>query len=224
MKFQVKPYDIEKFAESGHGYIKYEVLGFWSDPVEICVSRRYGKKEWSYEVMHSSGGKDSDYDYLEAEENFAHAVLHACGLVKQLKAQEDKLDASYARYKSEMEEHYLQERLMREKAMAADPGFEESKADEIIEEMYEQAKNNPYNTIRKSFFIRTEDNHMLITCEKMESKTVWMTKSKRGIRYMNRVSKKMVKHILMNEVSSIREVIPVRSDIQTGSQVVGLSA
>ena len=98
----------------GHGRVEVRVLGYWSDVITLYVNRNFGDKSWKITLSHSSGGRDTkvvECD-LEAEANFATALLATSNFGQALKARFGEFEEMY---QAERE----RDRLKREAEQAA---------------------------------------------------------------------------------------------------------
>jgi len=70
---------------TGYCTIRYFVFGYWTSPISIhiCVNL---DNSFRINVTHSCGGRDNDVlsDDLQAESNFAHALIDATTYAKRL--------------------------------------------------------------------------------------------------------------------------------------------
>ena len=84
-RYEITPFNLADIGYNGYGAIRTKVEGYWSqDVITLYIDRRYGSKEWTVKLSHSSGGRDTkvvECD-MEAEMNFAVAlnVVAALGL------------------------------------------------------------------------------------------------------------------------------------------------
>lgn len=115
---------------SGHISVPVSVVGFWSNPIDLRIRREFawGKEgnvgNWTFEVSHSSGGKDTkEVDVLVSERNFAEAILASLDLVESLKARTAELEAAYQARMAETERLIAAERAAKEAKVAADPAI-----------------------------------------------------------------------------------------------------
>lgn len=102
-KYTLPTYSLDEIAQRGSTTIKMGVNGFWSEPVSIEVyqnTRRGGGVEWRIGVSHSAGGRDTSQVEcdLEAECNFAHAVLAAITIAEDIKSNIPLIEKKFLEY------------------------------------------------------------------------------------------------------------------------------
>jgi len=141
MLFQSTAYNPADF-ETGYGYINYAVEGFWSrDTVNVRIERdrKWAREEgdvsavtWKATVSWSSGGREADYDDVQAARNHAAAVLHAAEFAAGIDDKAEELEAAYQAYRAMVEEHQRAEREAEDAAKAADTPVSESRAKLIL--------------------------------------------------------------------------------------------
>lgn len=141
MMFQSTAYNPVNF-ETGYGYLNYAVEGFWSnDTVHVRIERdRSWAREagevptvtWKATVSWSSGGREADYDDVQAARNHAAAVLDAAEFAAGIDDKVEELEAAYQAYRAKVEEHRRAELEAEEAAKAADTPVSESRAKLIL--------------------------------------------------------------------------------------------
>lgn len=123
---------------SGRIYVRFNVVGYWSDVVNLRFNRSFNycrdadeaKCEWIAEVSHSSGGRDPEQiesDVL-AERNFAAAVIAACDLADILTARLDEIEAAYKQREAIYAAERERERAEMKAKLDADPGIGDAAA------------------------------------------------------------------------------------------------
>lgn len=204
--FTIPEFDIALQFRSGHGYLPVKVEGFWSEPVEIRVSRNWDG-EWEAKVSHSSGGHEGSQKFpagpLVAERNFAQAILASVDVAESIMLHKDILEKSYQENVAEMEAVRAQEQAEKEAALAKDPGFSKADAELIVQEMLTDATKNARST-PKRFYMRASDKTVTFMCEKWDVKAVF--KQYNG-GYNSRIARKDLVEYLVNGCSSTREVV-----------------
>ncbi len=156
---------------NGRVYVRFEVYGYWSDVVTLRVERQHDWRasfenrepqvEWTCQVSHSSGGRESSVaSDIVAERCFAKAINAACDLGELLLARVGEMEAAYqqrqAAYAAEREKAAA-ERAARE---AADPAIGNDAAKALVEKLIADARCADYNRngIELSARTRGEDD------------------------------------------------------------------
>lgn len=78
--------------------VPVRVTGYWSnDPIVVYVRRQYHDNDWTVELTHSSGGRDTEVeqDDLLAECNFGAALIAASVLGSMIRSATPTLEAGY---------------------------------------------------------------------------------------------------------------------------------
>lgn len=130
-QFTIAPYSLEEIGKNGGGTVKTRVLGFWSEDVmTLYVSRKSARPaqgterthEWTCEISHSSGGRDPKdvADGLEAEVNFAQALIALAAVGMGIRQQADKLEAAFQRQWAAQEVQLAEEARAKAERVAAD--------------------------------------------------------------------------------------------------------
>ncbi|WP_415913418.1 hypothetical protein [Neptuniibacter sp. QD37_11] len=130
----------------------YDVVGFWSEPVKIIVHREVewlhaqgeSRADWYAEVTHSSGGQNTrtHKDALEAELNFAAAVVDAVSTAKEVVKKAHLLEAGYQAYQEDLKQREAEEEAKRAKALEKDPEIGIVRAKDIVKQMVARLKND----------------------------------------------------------------------------------
>jgi hypothetical protein len=126
---------------SSHGSMTFrvKVRGYWSrDSITIYVRRgSYGDTNWKIDISHSSGGRDSKEveSDVEAAMYFGEAMIGVAQYAKELESRFPEFEAKYQLYVAELRAFHEQERLERERAVAADPELGETAAKQAIENL-----------------------------------------------------------------------------------------
>lgn len=107
-------------VEKGYINIKFNVLGYWSDVITLRVRRDFksSNAEWSASVSHSSGGRDTKViiSDIEAERNFAKAILAAADLADELMTRVPEFEQKFqSRIQEFLEESNRQKELLQKK-------------------------------------------------------------------------------------------------------------
>jgi hypothetical protein len=166
---------------NGHVHVRFEVYGYWSDVVTLRVTREFDWRsegrtaEWTVDVSHSSGGRESSVDNLVAERCFAKAIVAACDLGELLMSRAAEMEAAYqarqAAYTAE------RERIAAEKAEreAADPAIGDDAAKALVEKLVADARctESTYTNIELSARTRGEDEQSRI---KLVAQRDWNSK------------------------------------------------
>lgn len=129
---------LEEVGRRGHGSIKYKVTGYWSsDALYVHIDRKYSSDDnkWTIEISRSSGGRDTGEvaDDIEANRNFAAALLDAIEKAEYIKTKWDVIQKYYNLQMEEYEKERLQQQAEKEALLANDPGFDFSEAKNIID-------------------------------------------------------------------------------------------
>lgn len=107
----------------GYGRVEVRVLGYWSDVITLYVNRdNYGGKDWKITLSHSSGGRDTEVVEcdLEAEANFAAALLATANFGQTLKARFGEFEEMYQAQREQDRLAREAERLAQQKRVDAD--------------------------------------------------------------------------------------------------------
>jgi hypothetical protein len=117
-RYEITPFNLADIGYNGYGAIRTKVEGYWSqDVITLYIDRRYGSKEWTVKLSHSSGGRDTkvvECD-MEAEMNFAAALNAVAALGLDIKSTNmGMLEENYQRRIKDDDE-----RLEKEKAELA---------------------------------------------------------------------------------------------------------
>ena len=117
-RYEITPFNLADIGYNGCGAIRTKVEGYWSqDVITLYIDRRYGSKEWTVKLSHSSGGRDTkvvECD-MEAEMNFAAALNAVAALGLDIKSTNmGMLEENYQRRIKDDDE-----RLEKEKAELA---------------------------------------------------------------------------------------------------------
>ena len=137
---------------NGHIYSEVEVVGFWCRPIKIRVKREYdwrasfeGREErvdWTFEVSHSSGGKDTkEVDALVSERYFGEAILATCDYVEQLKARTAELEAAYQNRLAIQRAEREAEEAAKAERVTHDPEIGTAAAKALVEKLIADARN-----------------------------------------------------------------------------------
>jgi len=167
--------DIEWIGRRGHFSLEYKVHGFWSEPVKIYIrnERIYDgeidARSWEFEVQNSSGGRDLkvEPDNKVAMTNFAHAILDAIELVKELEAQANELTHFLQVEMAERRAQAEIEQAKRQAAMDADPEIGEEGAKQLLIELREAAKLDDKHKVCLVMYQRGSDYTTTVVAENM---------------------------------------------------------
>lgn len=190
--FKIEDVDFAVFARNGSGRVTCRVDGYWSsDVITIYVDRGYSFRDdgtWNVKLSHSSGGRDTDVIAcdLEAEANFGHALIAMSDFAKQIKANIDVLEQSYAEYSAEVKEAQRIAEAKRQAELAADPSIGTEKAKNIVDMMIAEARLSDFRC-DKTFKKRVSDDTITIRAEKHFKKTMFYIVA--GRYGQNRISK-----------------------------------
>ena len=156
-------------GNTGFLIIEVQVKGFWSNPAHIRVERQrlpHSQVEWKAEVKHSSGGyatDNSDISQLDAEQNFAEALLAAIKYARELEGRSEELEREYQIVAQRARSEHLAELAARQAAFEADVPLGDTCATEIVH----AAIANKSRTIE--FFRRASDRTLKIKCKRIAS-------------------------------------------------------
>lgn len=144
MTYQIEQTNIIERVRTGHASFGVRVEGYWSpDVIRIYVRRSIDwstqKYEWSIEVDHSSGGRDSKQveDDLDAEENFGNAMIAAVQFARELRSQplQEEFEAAYQAYQVELQAWHDEQVREKQAKLDVDPALTEQQVEELIEKL-----------------------------------------------------------------------------------------
>ena len=86
----------------GYATIRFNVVGYWSDVINVTVARNYFNAEsdsnkWGIQVSHSSGGRDPKVveSDIVAERNLGMSLIAAADFAEQLTQRFEEFEAMY---------------------------------------------------------------------------------------------------------------------------------
>lgn len=143
--FEIEQTNIVERVRSGHASFGVRVTGYWSsDVIRIYVRRNLDwntqKFNWTIEVTHSSGGRDSKQveDDLDAEENFGNAMLAAVKFARELRLRQDEFEVAYQIYQAELQAWSEEQAREKQAKIDADPALTKAQVKEMIEKISKQ--------------------------------------------------------------------------------------
>lgn len=135
--------DIEAAGRSGRKMIYVNVHGYWSDVIQVYLTRDY-RDGWQVSISHSSGGRLSKPDMkhypncvaiesdIDAEERFGYSLVAATVLARELQKHAPILEEFYqARLKEDRAAREAQ-RAAHEEAVKNDPAMGEAAAKALL--------------------------------------------------------------------------------------------
>ena len=126
--FHVAEFALEDVGARGYASVPVYVHGYWSDVITLYIKRECDWRPdavptWTFEVTHSSGGRDDKAvpDSLEAERNFGNALLNVTQLARGLRADsQEVLEAAYQVEMAARREQEARDKAAKEAAIEAD--------------------------------------------------------------------------------------------------------
>lgn len=156
-QFTLAPYSIAEIGAAGVGSISVKVDGFWScDSARLYVKRCCSVRDdgtrpaqWTCEVNHSSGGRDTKEvaDHLEAETNFAFALLQLVAVGRAFLLQSDVLEWHYQAQCAKDAAAEVEEESAAAERAAADPPLGEIAAEALIEKACAEALTSRHEEV-----------------------------------------------------------------------------
>ena len=173
--FTIAPYALDEIGTSGYGRITAKVLGYWSsDSITLYIKREFkwdperkGTGEWTAQVSHSSGGRDTDEvaSDLDATINFAAAMVALAELGKSILARTEGLETAYQCERARRQAELLAEKEALAVAVAADPECGQAAAKLAVDARMSLARNGHYNEV-VAFQRGTEHNSKRIVFQR----------------------------------------------------------
>lgn len=145
----VKELNIEDLVSGSNSYINVNVHGYWSDVINIRVSRNSFENKWEISVSHSSGGRleknDNTYKIEDgyygvasdiiAERNFGKALIAATELAEQIENIVPQLEEIYQEKEKQAVEEYKKKQAEKLAKFEKDKPFSEKEAKNIMLKM-----------------------------------------------------------------------------------------
>ena len=126
--------DFNEIGRDGYGTVRCKVLGYWSSDSITMYVRREFDKQWCVTLSHSSGGRDTKEvaSHLNAEINFARALIAMAEFGKTVEAHFGELEAAYEARRVELNREWEAERAAKQAKIDADEALGFMEAERLI--------------------------------------------------------------------------------------------